>query len=294
MEYLQFDDVMFMLEQLIGHLPLRDLVNFGACCNTARIPARKGADMLVMSELKGAQLTKTSCPEMPYWAQLKAASRACCLARGQSDCWQDKTTPLPLVVNSEGPVFLEFQLTAAKAPNGTPTIGIVDAKTPDGTPDGWSCDLTRQKTNMSFAVALSPGCGSVHASICKDGPTELADFNSTPNSQPGCYRAVLKWPYLGDEEARWNMPIHAGFLLENGNLTFYRQAKDGCWRSSGIICEGLPEQVVPCMFMSSFVGYTNVRFVRIQKKPPAVNQWVNYHPRCQAGPGTKFGWRRFG
>eukprot|EP00747_Dinoflagellata_sp_TGD_P193727 gnl/TRDRNA2_/TRDRNA2_60265_c0_seq1.p1 gnl/TRDRNA2_/TRDRNA2_60265_c0~~gnl/TRDRNA2_/TRDRNA2_60265_c0_seq1.p1 ORF type:complete len:211 (-),score=19.50 gnl/TRDRNA2_/TRDRNA2_60265_c0_seq1:45-599(-) len=183
---------------------------------------------------------------------------------------------------------------AAKAPNGTPKIGIVDATSPCctcETADGWSCDLTMRKAGVSFAIGLAPGCGAVHVATDGAGPVQLSDSVVASSGEPESYWAVLKWPALGNEEAKWNMSIHTGVFLEKGNLTFYRKEQDGSWCSSGIICKNLPERVVPCMFMSSFVGYAKMRFVKMMKSPPAVN---GRSPKCNMQHGTKHGWRRLG
>eukprot|EP00747_Dinoflagellata_sp_TGD_P194962 gnl/TRDRNA2_/TRDRNA2_63025_c0_seq1.p1 gnl/TRDRNA2_/TRDRNA2_63025_c0~~gnl/TRDRNA2_/TRDRNA2_63025_c0_seq1.p1 ORF type:complete len:327 (-),score=27.98 gnl/TRDRNA2_/TRDRNA2_63025_c0_seq1:162-1055(-) len=297
MGHLPLGDFMFSLELLVEHMSLRDLVNFGACSNKTHIASTKAANALIMTEFKGVHLRKMPCPSTPYWAQVKEASRSCQLARGQRDHWADRSTPIPFVVESEGPVFLEFETVAAKAPNGAPTIGIVDATSPCEAHDGWSCDLTRQKTGVSFAMAFSPGCGSVHAAIEGDSKVQLSDFGVKASRHPECYRAVLRWPALGNEQAWWNRPIRAGVFLKNGNLSFYRKDKTGFWRTSGIICKNLPERVVACMFMASFIGYTNMRFVKVTNSPPEANEWINFCPRCDICPlghGTKNGWQSFG
>merc|ERR1712048_970901 len=85
-----------------------------------------------------------------------------------------------------------------------------------------------------------------------------------------CYMAWLRWDPLGDCSRKWNAPIHAGLFLEEGNLTFYRRWGNDCWHSSGIICEDMPSEVLPCVFMSSFIGYAQVNFVRMWSTPPDV------------------------
>ena len=168
----------------------------------------------------------------------------------------------------------------------------MDAKSLSRTAGVWSSDLSRsQDEGALFAMAFNPGSCSVHASIDGAGPVQLHDYgvNSSSSSHPtspGFYRAALNWPPMGDDSAKWNLPIHAGLFLENGSLTLYRLNGNGpFWHSSGIICKNLPERVVPCMFMCSFVGHANVKFVKIWDSPPDVC------PCCYAElRGTKSGW----
>eukprot|EP00747_Dinoflagellata_sp_TGD_P116851 gnl/TRDRNA2_/TRDRNA2_172467_c1_seq8.p1 gnl/TRDRNA2_/TRDRNA2_172467_c1~~gnl/TRDRNA2_/TRDRNA2_172467_c1_seq8.p1 ORF type:complete len:306 (+),score=18.15 gnl/TRDRNA2_/TRDRNA2_172467_c1_seq8:27-944(+) len=288
-----------LLEEVVGHFTLRDLVHFGSCCNTAHFTATKVANMMITSKFKSIHLIEKTDEHrhaIPLWVRLKAAMQPFCFVNGHITDWRDETKPTPFVVDSKGPVFLEFQFIAAKAPTGTPTIGLVDAMCPGGTDAGWSSDLSRSGREageaVSFALALNPGWRSVVATIGdgdleKHGITLSKSCNAT--MAPNCYRTTLNWPIVGNAEATWNLPIRAGFFMENGNLTIWRMDPlDGSWHSSGVLCKGLPEQVSPCMFMSSFVGYAQVWLVNIWDSPPVVC------PHCDAsGHGTKDGWFRF-
>jgi len=207
----------------------------------------------------------------------------------------DQTNPTPLVVDSKGPFYLDFSLIAAKAPNGTPTIGLVDAASTSSLQHWQSSDLSRnQRHGALFSIALSPGSGAMFATMNEDSPVKLQEHGLNANnpseiSAPGCYRAVLNWAHVGNEKAKWNQPIRAGFLLQNRSLTFFRMVGNGAWHSSGVICTNLPGKVVPCVFMQSFTGYTDVRFIKIWDSPPDVCEGcdIRHH-------GTKNGWWRYG
>lgn len=231
---------------------------------------------------------------MPDWAQHRAALNPYRLAYGHRTHWADQTKPLPFAVDSKGPFFLEFQLIAAKAPNGVPRIGLVDAASKSLIEHGPSSDLSRSKdSGTSFAMSLDPGNCVLHASMNGGSSARLHDSGVNPNSfsqtpSVGCYRATLNWPVLGNESLPWNIPIQAGFFAENGNLTFYRMSENGSWRSTGILCRDLPEKVLPCAFMYSFVGYARLWFVRIWDCPPDICQGCD-----RVNHGTKDGWTRW-
>lgn len=273
------EDLGFLLDGLVDNLLLQDLVRFGSSCKYVYSKTTLSADRLVKSEMKGVHLNKPvllSHRQMPYWVQQKVALSPYCLALGFKSHWQDQTRPVRFAVDSKGPVFLEFQLIAAKAPNGTPTLGLVDAASLLGLEEGLPSDLSRPGGKpKSFAIALSPGSGYVFANIDGVGPAKLHDPGTNPNASinslpAGSYRAALNWEAMGNEDSKWNMPIQAGFLLKDGKLSFYRMAEDGHWHSSGILSWCLPEKVVPCMFMKSFIGYAQMWFVKIWDCPPVV------------------------
>jgi hypothetical protein len=291
----------FILMGMADKLPLSDLVQFGACCNYTHCVATRSADRLVKLQMKSVHLLNKRIlgshthQEMPNWVQRKAALKPFCLGHGFDNDWQDQTRPVPFVLDSRGPVFVEFQLIAAKAPNGTPTLGLVDAASLAGSDSGLTRDISRwQDEAKSFAMAFSPGWGCVFASIDGVGPTRLHDSGINPNGSTGAlsagtYKANLNWSSLGDETAKWNLPIQCGFFLENRNLTFYRMDEYGFWQSTGILCRSLPERVVPSMFMFSFMGYAQVWMAQVWDCPPKIC------PGCDSQfHGTQEGWSRFG
>eukprot|EP00404_Azadinium_spinosum_P019721 CAMPEP_0180489176 /NCGR_PEP_ID=MMETSP1036_2-20121128/38451_1 /TAXON_ID=632150 /ORGANISM="Azadinium spinosum, Strain 3D9" /LENGTH=196 /DNA_ID=CAMNT_0022497303 /DNA_START=92 /DNA_END=678 /DNA_ORIENTATION=+ len=176
-------------------------------------------------------------------SDVRAALRPCSLVSGYRMHWPDITKPFPFTLDSKGPLFLEFQLIAAKAPNGTPRIGFVDAKgSLQGAKDGWSGDLSRgQGRSDTCAISFDPSCGGLCA---MEAALEGQDIPrpASINSDQGYYMATLMWDWLGDCSRKKNAPINAGLFLADGTLTFYRRWGK-CWHSSGIIFKDLPSQV---------------------------------------------------
>lgn len=282
-----------ILEALSAHLPLGELLEFGASCKLLRGVAMKTADSLIASELEGVHLHPTSMETSPQSKQhrifLKAALRPSSLVFGYKADWPDATTAFPFALDSRGPLFLEFRLSAARAPNGTPKIGLVDAEAP------WTGagDLSRGQGGDLFAVSFGPACGGVCATAAVVRGPDGYDVPRPPGAAAGreYYTAALKWEQLGDCSRRWTPPIHAGLFLEDGSLTFYRMRGrvkvKGAWHSSGVVCRDLPRHVLPCAFMHSFIGYAQVDFVRLWNSPPDVCSGCD----C-AGHGLMTGWRR--
>merc|ERR1712087_302862 len=79
----------------------------------------------------------------------------------------------------------------------------------------------------------------------------------------------LKWSKIGDQSGKWNAPIRAALALEHGKLTFFRM-QDGVWHSSGALLDNLPRKVIPCIFMTSFMGYVKVKFEGMLKSTPDI------------------------
>lgn len=168
-------------------------------------------------------------------------------------------------------------MTVAKAVNGSPCVGLVDARAQ--LPTGQlktgivARDMSR-KGSGELAVSFSPDCGKVFASSLK---------HSSPTC---CCTASLKWSSVGDPSMLWNAPIKAGLLVKDRQLTFYRGSMCGQWQSSGTILGDLPDDVIPAVFMSSFVGFAKVSFLNLWSSPPDVGCI-----HCDAlGHGLKSGW----
>jgi len=193
------------------------------------------------------------------------------------------TKPLPLILESRGPWFLEFTIIASKAINGTPTIGLVDAEVSPSLKQykgKWPLDLSRSQYKVSsdkiarcFAISFSPAHGCVFATLVEGNCQELLNGQTTAGTiaegrKQHTYKANLDWTTLGDETRKRNIPIQAGIFVENGCLSFWRKA-DGEWHSTGDICCALPPRVLPCMFMYSFLGYARVSFSGFSTGPPS-------------------------
>lgn len=283
------------------YLELDALVKFGTLSRYAHYIATNLADQFITSLYEGVHLekhhTSSDLQSMPHWIRLLAALQPKILIKGYNKNWPDLTKPLSAVFESKGPFFLEYTIVASKAPNGTPTIGLVDADVSSNMMSAGEVqvDMSRWQDGTSplhsgrcFAMSFSPGCAVVYATLV--GFQELLGGQIITNSTDGhtqqnTYTANLNWPILGDETKAWNAPIQAGIFLEKGCLSLWRKA-DKHWHSSGIILRGLPSRVLPCIFQSSFVGYTNVRFSGIWNGPPLCC------PHCDAtGHGTTAGWK---
>lgn len=266
----------------VGHLPLPGLATLAACCRAGYALATGRALAVMPLEYHSMQHRDDkvlgSCSEaalrhaspLTRWSKLRAGlrPRSCC--RGYRLNWQDKTIPLKFVFDSKGPIFVEYQMTVANAPNGTPSIGLVDA----------NAQLS-QDISAFVAVAFGPVSGHMFATIDRRGPLRLRNFDAlVPAEGPvmECARARLPWKRICDEGDKWNAPVRTGFFVENGELSFYRGLPCGCcWQSSGVVCENLPPVVLPCVFLRSFMGFTNTRFIRVWDSPPLMTDDRSTH-----------------
>eukprot|EP00746_Dinoflagellata_sp_MGD_P021541 gnl/MRDRNA2_/MRDRNA2_150317_c0_seq1.p1 gnl/MRDRNA2_/MRDRNA2_150317_c0~~gnl/MRDRNA2_/MRDRNA2_150317_c0_seq1.p1 ORF type:complete len:323 (+),score=37.06 gnl/MRDRNA2_/MRDRNA2_150317_c0_seq1:79-1047(+) len=300
------------------HLELDALICLGTSCREAHQAATKLADEWIALVFEGVyapkNLTSVKFKAMPQWVRLLAAFKPAVVFKGYNVDWPDLTKPLPFILESDASWFLRFTIIAAKALNGTPTIGLVDAEASAGMMQKfeWPLDLSRSQCEFPvdlsrskykassnedigfFAISFSPGCATANASLVEGDSPELVDMINGSSLQVAgnarekkqhTYRATLKWPTLGDETQNWNFPIQAGVFVENGCLSFWRKADD-VWHSTGEICRGLPHRVLPCVFLSSFTGYAQVRFLGLSYGPPP------YCQHCDSSRhGIVDGWR---
>lgn len=263
-----------ILDLCLFHLAVPELVKFAACCRAGRDLASHRAESLCALMYDGVQLRKNCAKDdnaLARFFQLKASLRPRCLARGSNMDWPDKTVPFKFALESKGPFFVECRATVAKADNGSPLIGLVDADAP------W-CG---KDISNSFAVAFSPDTGHMKATIARGSQSQLIAFDDpipSASAKMVSARAKLAWRPVGNAQEKWNKAVDAGIYVENGNLSFYRVSTCGCWHSSGIICQNLPARVLPCIFMRSFMGFTDVRFVRIWDSLPEL---CPNDPLCQ-------------
>merc|ERR1719161_1139139 len=77
------------------------------------------------------------------------------------------------------------------------------------------------------------------------------------------HRAKLNWQPVWGEMERKTQRIYCAVFIENGRLSFFRGYPGDHWHSTGVICEGLPQHVLCCVFMFAFKGYTDVRFTGV-------------------------------
>jgi len=255
------------------------------------------ANDLVKSEADCAGIWKTAFTvrkEAPEWIRLRCARTPYCFIRSFSNCWQADTKPLRLALDSRGPIFVTFSLQAQNAKNGTPTIGLVDHASFQKLHERTCCpgaflkcgDLSRSPSEVDFALSLSPGEGTLFTALGPDNKTELVDFvYQRTGDKHKRWKAKLNWWKMGDERRKRNHAVECGFFLKNGCLSFFRRAENGAWHSSGVVCHSLPERVVPCMFMYSFMGYGHVWFSGLRLHPPSVCPGCDFHNH-----GTRGGW----
>jgi len=186
-------------------------------------------------------------------------------------------------LDTKGPWFVAYELTMAEAPKDTPRIGFVDARATMTAEERKSRqlhrDLSRNRSG-SFAVSLSPGCGRIYASEPQPPVNSQAE---------ACCTALLKWNQftIGDPSKPDNPPIRAGFLIENHEVILFRGNIEDEWRSSGVVLENLPRQIIPAFFMSSFIGQTKAKYLYMWNSAPEV--WCSccdYH--CH---GFEEGWQ---
>jgi len=227
---------------------------------------------------------------------LCAALRPYCLVRGYKRHWPDITIPFRFSLDTQGPLCLEFKIIAAKTTNGGPKIGLVDAEDAavamHASCGQWPGDLTHGHAGSGpFAIAFDPACGRLSATaLTVQSQSTASEAEPMQLTGTKCdreyYIAKLNWDSLGDSTENWNFPIHAALVLEHGKLTFFRMW-GAHWHSSGIICDKLPRRVLPCIFMSSFVGYTEVSFVRMWSSSPDICLGCDV-----SGHGLANAWRR--
>jgi len=264
-------------EAVAEHLWLGDLLPFATTNRDLHWVSTKVADAFFKSAFAGmapCRQIRFGRRTMPDWLTTFATLQPRCLVCGYCSRWRSQTCALPFELNSVGPWFVEFKYVATKAPNGTPGIGVVDAASLAKTTardDGvklvsqdlccrWLGDLS-QLSDGHFAMSLSPYDGTLFAKRCQEET---------------CNCAQLNWVPIRDQQSKWNRPLHCGFLLKNRCLTFFRMDNEGCWHSGEIVCKNLPDFVSPCMFMSSYVGYSLIRFERLWNSPP------DLCPHCDA------------
>jgi hypothetical protein len=241
---------------------------------------------------------------IPRYIRILAALKPRILVDGHSRAKRGEfTKPLDFVLDSKGPWFVMFIITSSEVERaGTPTIGLVDADISLKAlhTREWPRDLSCSQAqicqgNRCFAISFSPGLAFSRAILVEGNSQELlaGDDGAVAVSPSHFMRhgsvmqltANLNWEILGDERQKWNAPIQAGFFIENGRLSFWRQVEEA-WHSTGVLCQALPPKVLPCTFVSSFVGYACVQFAGLWTGPP---KECDLSDAC--GHGIADGWK---
>lgn len=258
----QFMDI---ADDVLGQLDLVSLIRFGCSDRRSNGIATRLAEQWTYAGLQPLQYRGEHCDRiLPHWLSSRLALRPMTLFHQEcSRPCTGFTHFLPFVLDALGPWFVEFEVTVARAINGAPRVGIVDASTWFSSTELQSRRVARdlsQKSAGSLAVSFSPQCGAVFATW----PQQPCDAGRDT------YKAHLNWHEVNDASWWWNHPIKAGLLVWQRSLIFYRTNEWGTWHSSGIVVSDLPEQVMPALFLSSFVGFGSVRFAGLRSSPPQV------------------------
>jgi len=259
-------DNMEICGEIAEYLDMVTLTRFGLCARGVHWLATRACDARARSAFEGVR-PLDGWGRGPYWKRLGDALRPRRLLLTHRGAPPDGTLLLGCALRSDLTWFLEFEMAVAKAPNGTPCVGLVDARAqvPHGCLEAGHVprDMSRGGAREGeLAVSFSPETGRVFASSL---------MQTRPEPRPFCCcAATLNWARFGDSSAAWNKPVKAGLLIKDRQLIFYRGNIEGLWRSSGVILDGLPDEVIPALFLSSFVGFARVGFLNLWPSPPEV------------------------
>mmetsp|Transcript_24346 Transcript_24346/g.38981 ORF Transcript_24346/g.38981 Transcript_24346/m.38981 type:complete len:318 (+) Transcript_24346:56-1009(+) len=302
--------------KIVSNLQPLSVLRLGSACSSIRAISIEVADLLAVEQLDGLDggcSLRKQCHEKNqklHRILLCAALQPYHVIRGCQQHWPDMTIPFRFAVDTQCPLFLEFQIHVAKAINGTPKVGFVDGESAyvkaQEKRNQWPADPCHGKQGPGiFALGFDPEYGTLRATktaIRGQSSRSIASALCAPcaNSKRMCeyYTGALKWDQLGDCMQAWNAPLHAAFGFAQGKLTFYRRRGNDKWESSGNIFGDLPRVMVPCVFMSSFVGYAKVKFVRISSRlpDPCLICETRSHSEAHSEPcdecGLVNGWRR--
>lgn len=264
---------------VVASLAAQHLIALRCTCRHIHDLTDEIANIRTREEFGGVTAIHAACSKVdriPYWVKLRKALQPATLFNHRGGA-PPRTVPVPIVLDTSGTWFLEFEICAAKALNGCPRIGVLDASAlATASP---SQDLSQTCVDK-FAMSFSPICGRLFAVTAQRAGDEGQQFASRT--------AHLRWAPLGNAYAKMNPPVRAGILINQGVLTFYRVGGHDAWHSSGPLWRDLPAKVVPCMFLSAYLGYGCVRFVALHEGPP----WVC--PHCDPrGHGTREDWERW-
>lgn len=171
------------------------------------------------------------------------------------------TAPMPIAFETSGRFFLKLWVSAGKAWNGCPSVGVVDATKVRQDPSKLWDDLSRSsKPSDVFAMACNPYTGKIHVSNTSEVRQSLLDgvpLQGT-SSFRGSFRSwcadVVGWQ-SGESATRGRLraSIEIGVLISNGTLEFVREGPNG-WERSGVVWDRLPAKVLCAAFLFDFVG----------------------------------------
>merc|ERR1712048_1478441 len=110
--------------------------------------------------------------------------------------WPDMTLPFRFSLDTKGPLCLEVSIVAAKALNGSPRVGFIEAGAAHGNWVGpWPEDFSRGHAGPDvFAVAFDPSCGDLSATRAALQGQRIAEPLEGGRE---FFTARLKWNTLG-------------------------------------------------------------------------------------------------
>lgn len=255
--------------EVASFLGLEGLLSLGACGRSMHRMATGAADGHMRACFAGVQ-PRAGSDRAPFWRAMCEAVRPVLLHYTYCGPAPDCTRLLNMVLDSAGTWFVEFEMTTAKAPsskrfpnvrNGAPCVGLVEASarlTAQQRESGkvpW--DMSRSRLG-DLGISFNPECGQVFAS-----GLEVTRSAGMVAGAETWRTARVKWDPIDNLST-----LRAGFLLDAGKLSFFRGNQWGAWCSSRPVFGNLPGQVVPAVFLSSFVGYASVRFLDLRSSPP--------------------------
>lgn len=255
--FLSFDDAACLASAATSTLRSAE-----AASNFLEAATFKGIELFRLRPFKGALFQQLrECIEPQF---LLAQNRCPSLGTACS-----LTAPMPIAVETSGRFYVLFKVVAGHATHGGPSVGVVDLDGARRHPiklshEDWS--RPHQPSDF-FGISCDPFAGRVHASHTSAVP--LKHFDSLPLKEKCCPKSwsaeVLGWQSIG---VAAGASLEIGMLISNGRLEFLRHGPCG-WEHSGVVWDGLPEKVVPCAFLSTFVGaaVTYVERVRLHDFP---------------------------
>lgn len=167
------------------------------------------------------------------------------------------TVPMPLVVETSGRFFVKFWVSAGKASNGCPSVGVVDAEEVRQDPQQLNDDLSRPvQASDTFGISCNPYSGRIHTSHTSKVCKQLMSETPVQGARlPRSWTAeVISWE-SGESSCmgRRRASIEVGMIISNGTLEYVRHGPAG-WESSGVVWNKLPAKILCCVFLFDFVG----------------------------------------
>lgn len=284
----EIDDLLLALVEL---LPFEDSASFALASVSTLRTLERANQLLCSSTFRGIALFGGRHFKGALFQQLQESLQAKRLVdvdwsarnRRQSSL----SAPMPVALDTSGCFSIHFSVSASRALNGCPSVGIVDAAAGGLDTAGSSRHFPAQffddvskprRPPGPLGISCNPFTGKIHAShtgtLPKGMDVQLISERQFPDKIGLCQRSwtaeVVDWQPLDDETIGPDpVRIEIGMLISKGTLEFIRKGPDG-WQRSGIVWDSLPEKVLCCAFLFHFVGQATVSVERIS----ACSQWM--------------------